>query len=240
MNDLDSDPDRRYARGELSREEWLRQRGPGRSTPSSVAGSFGTARGLSSHRRILLVVVVALVVISVVTAGLVWSLVGSFLSVGNPTYGTPELLNPSDLSALNASATTGMSFSSNDTLWLPSGPIHLVIYASPPEDDLRFVVQGLLNPAIHAVAGSRITVTLVNMDGDMYHNWGLTRSAPPYVAMPMMSPGTMMSTAMLSPATASGFWAQEAAFTAVGGSYWYLCTYPGHASDGMFGSFVVD
>ena len=155
-----------------------------------------------------------------------------------PSYGNVSQVSASGLGALNASATPGVADASNDTLWFSSSTVHLVVYAYPPTHDLSFMIQGLVSPTIHAKAGAHIEVTLVNLDPDMYHNWAIARYGPPYGSMSMMGPGMMMSTAMLDPATGSGFWCQSSAFTANSGTYWYLCQYPGHAAGGMYGSLV--
>ena len=92
---------------------------------------------------------------------------------------------------------------------------------------------------------TRVTVVAVNSDLDMYHTWTLSTNGPPYGSMPMMGSGgmmgsgSMMGTSMLGPASATGFWSQQFSFTASAGTYWYLCEVTGHASDGMYGGFVV-
>jgi len=232
--DQEREADERYARGEIDRDEWVRLRGSGPTAPATPASSPLPA----PRNRFLFEVAVVLVAVLVGIAAVFVYLRAS--SGTNPTYGTPQELTSADLSALNASATAGLSFASNDTLWFRPGTVAFVVYASPPAHDLTFVVQGMVNPTIHLAAGTRAAVTVVNLDSDMYHNWALTSRSPPYSSMPMMSSGTMMTMTMLGHASGGGYWSQAASFTPYAGSYWYLCQYPDHANEGMYGSFVVD
>ena len=190
-------------------------------------------------RRILLLILAVVLVAAGAAAGFLWSLAGPSPGTWSPAYGSARTLSASELASLNASATAGTAYAGNDSVWFSGGSVDLVVVLSPPEHDMTFIVQGLVNPTIHVRADARVTVTEVNLDPDMLHNWALTRTGPPYSSMPMMGPGAMMSMAMLSPPSGSSYWAETMSFTAVSGSYWYLCEYAGHAADGMYGSFVV-
>ncbi len=233
------DPDARYARGEITRDEWLRLRASAGSVPPASPAAVPAPPARAPGRRVLLVIAVVAVAAVVLTAMLLWTFGNPTLSGWSPSYGTVRELSVSDLSGLNASATVGAAFTANHTLWFHGGVIDLVVYASPPDHDMAFAVQGMGNPTIHMPAGTRVTITLVNADSGDYHNWALTRTAPPYGTMPMMGSSTMMAMSMLGPASASGFWSQALAFTTASGSYWYLCQYMTHAADGMYGGFVV-
>ncbi len=240
MNASPADPDRLYAGGAISREEWIRRRraGPTVRLPNvggEETGSRGYGRAGRVPRAWIALAGVALAAILVVWA------VAAGLGSGpaNTSYGAVDQLSPSQLESLNSTATHAAVDATNHTLWFPSGPVHLVVYASPPSHDMAFVVQGLVNPTIHVASGSRVSVTVVNMDPDMSHDWALGRNGPPFGYGSMMGSGMMMSTAMLDPASSSGYWCQASTFTAEPGQYWYLCTYPGHASSGMYGSFDV-
>lgn len=233
------DPDTRYARGEITRDEWLRLRGSSPGAPPASAPAAPRPPPSAPGRPVLLVAVVVVIAAVAIAAAFVWSLGNSPVSGWNLSYGTQQVMHSADLGTLNASATRGTAYAGNHTLWFVGGSMDLVVYASPPDHDMAFVVQGMANPTIHVPAGARVTVTMVNMDSGEYHNWALTRTAPPYGSMPMMGSGAMMSMTMLSPASASGFWSQAMSFTPAAGSYWYLCEYAGHAADGMYGGFVV-
>ncbi len=241
------DPDARYARGEITRDEWMRQRAssqggaPGPVPPSPPQPARPPARS----GRTLFLVVVAVVAIAVIGAFL-WSTTQSGLSAWNPTYAQPKQLQVSDLAALNASATRGQAFMGNNTLWFGSGAMTMVAYGSPADHDLTFVIQGMVNPTIHLRAGTRMTLVMVNMDSGMDHTWSLTTQAPPYSSSSgmmgsggMMS-GTMMGTNSLAPMSSMGMWSQQMSFTPQAGTYWYVCAVSNHAASGMYGQLVVD
>ena len=246
------DADHLYARGEISRDEWLRSRDPYPNARSLTSGEGNvTSPRPGRGRRVPLgligiagVVLAAILVIWAVAAGL-----GS--SPFQASYGSVSELSPSDLGALNASSTSGTAYAANNTLWFSASTVRLVIYASPSTHDLSYMIQGLVDPSIHARAGSHIEVTLVNMDPDMYHNWAVAQQGPPYGEYPKMGgggmkgggsgswgSGGMMSMAMIDTASGAGYCIQTASFTASSGTYWYLCDYPGHAADGMYGGMT--
>ncbi len=134
--------------------------------------------------------------------------------------------------------------------------------------DNVFVIYGLINPTLVVPRGSGVRLVIVNLDEDAYHNFVLTSLAPPYSYMPMQGmmwtnstswyPGMMMGggmmgggsssifavmTPMLSPADygrgGASFYASTFTLSVPGGSYWYTCTYPGHAQMGMYGKIIV-
>ncbi|MEK6987752.1 MAG: hypothetical protein AABX97_06630 [Candidatus Thermoplasmatota archaeon] len=239
MDDPTRDVDARYARGDISRDEWLRLRESAKTGTPATPPPHPPPPSKPGQNRPLLVAAVLVVAGIVLAAAFLLTMSPSGTNAMNPSYGTVRQLSVSDLATLNATATPGLAFESNHTLWLPRGSVNLVVYASPPIHHMDFVIQGMVNPTIHVAAGSRITVTVVNMDGDMYHNWALSARGPPFSSMPMMGSGTMMTMSMLGPAFSGGYWGQDMSFTASTGSSWYLCTVAGHASEGMFGSFVA-
>ena len=113
-----------------------------------------------------------------------------------------------------------------------------------------FVVYGLINPTLVIPAGATVHVTFVNLDDDMYHNFVITAVPPPYPynVMPYvgmyggMGPQMMLYMRWLPPADYKAGYAYgyEYTFTvAEPGTYWYLCTYPGHAEMGMYGKIIV-
>lgn len=240
MSDDARDPDHRYARGEISREEWARLRGSG--SAELTPGRPGMGWWSRDRRRPARPSLgwIALAAVSLAAVLVVWAVAGGLVGPrANTSYGTVTRISATEFSTLNSSATPGLAFVANDSIWFPSGMDRLVIYASPPDHDMSFLIQGLVNPTVHMDAGARIILTVVNLDPDMYHNWALSRSGPPFGTMSMMDSGMMMAMAMQSPASTQGYWSQSVSFTAETGNYWYLCTYPGHASSGMYGSFLV-
>ncbi len=243
MDDQSLDPDARYARGEITREEWMRLKNspPGGATASPVPGP-AVPRPRKPVGLAVFAIVVVVVVAAVVVAAFWWVAESGF-SGWNPTYAQPRQLQVSDLAALNASATRGHAFMANNTLWFGSGAMTLVVYASPADHDMTFVVQGMINPTIHMPTGARVTLTMVNMDSGEYHTWSVTTQAPPYISSGMMGggmmSGTMMGTSSLAPMSGMGMWSQQMGFTAQAGSYWYVCAVYNHAASGMYGHLVV-
>lgn len=245
MYDRGGNPDERYARGEVTREEWMRMKAPSQGgVPGSVPpGPSPPVRRPTGSGRTLFLVVVVVAAIAVVGAFL-WFTTQSGLSGWSPAYAQPKQLQGSDLATLNASATHGQAFTGNNTLWFASAAMTLVAYGSPADHDMTFVIQGMVNPTIHMPSGARMTLVMVNMDSGDYHTWSLTTQAPPYSSSGMMGSGgmmsgTMMGTSSLGPMSTMGMWSQQMSLTPQAGSYWYVCAVSNHAASGMYGQFLV-
>ncbi len=121
-----------------------------------------------------------------------------------------------------------------------------------------FVIYGLINPTLVIPKSTVIHLTVINLDNDMNHNLVVSSVDPPYPYMAMMSAmnGMMMSSnsqagvntgsspVMMTPflpPTNKGL-AHEYSYSLPLnqlGNMWYLCAYPGHAQDGMYGRIVV-
>ena len=104
-----------------------------------------------------------------------------------------------------------------------------------------FVMYGLMNPTIVVQKGTTVQFTVINLDNDVNHNLVISSVSPPYPYMAMMS--SMQSNGMMSflPPTNQGS-AHEYTYTLTldkSGNLWYLCTYPSHAQDGMYGKILV-
>ncbi len=244
MYDPRADADGRYARGEITREEWMRLKA---SSPGSAPAPGSPAlppspRPAVGSGRVLFVIAVVIVAVAVVAAFLLYANPSAFSS-WNATYAQPKQLQVSDLAALNASATKGEAFTGNNTLWFGSSAMTIVAYGSPADHDMAFVIQGMVNPTIHVRSGVRMTLTMANMDSGENHTWSLTAQAPPYSSSGMMGggmmSGTMMGTSSLGPMSSMGMWSQQMSLTPQAGSYWYVCAVSNHAASGMYGQFVV-
>lgn len=243
MHDPTADPDARYARGEITREEWMRLKAPspGNAPSPPAPAPMAPPRSAASAGRTLFLLVVAVVVIAVVAAFLLSVTQSGF--GWNPTYAEARQLQVGDLASLNASATQGRAFMGNNTLWFGMNAMTLVVYGSPSDHDMAFVVQGMVNPTVHLPTGAHVSLTMVNMDSGEYHTWSMTTRAPPYSSSGMMGggmmSGTMMGTSSLAPMSSQGMWSQQMGFTAQAGSYWYVCAVSNHAASGMYGQLVV-
>lgn len=153
---------------------------------------------------------------------------------------------------------------SNDTVELtaPNGVVDVEAFAMMPDmaENMTgmappayssgdvFVVDGLINPTlvIRSPGPVQLNLTLVNLDDDMYHNLVVTAEPPPYGYYPMsamMGQPSMRMIPFLPPANYSVGVAYYYSYSAAlpgPGTYWYLCTYPGHAQAGMYGEILVE
>ncbi|HEX9906956.1 MAG TPA: multicopper oxidase domain-containing protein [Thermoplasmata archaeon] len=228
------DLDAQFALGQIDIEEYRRRR-------DSVASVSRAKRGLPSKERHdqargIQIVAVALVILTVVTGFLLAARMSPSISV---SLSSPREMSQTDLDHL-MSATNSTIYASNNTIWVGASVTRLVFLAAPPEHDEIFVVNGLLNPTIHVSKGSKLTITVVNADPGMYHNLALTTRDPAYSSMPMMNHMGGPRTDMLSPSENSYYWIQDMAITEISsGQYWYLCEYPNHANEGMYGSVII-
>lgn len=226
--------DVQFALAEIDKEEHLRRRdaaaserqAKGRPPPKERDGSV---RWL----QIIAAVLVALVVVS------------GYLFVTRPSpslsvsRSSPERISKMDLDRMMLEANT-TTYATNNTIWVGAGVSRLVFVAAPPGHDEIFVINGLLNPTIHLSRGTQLTMTLTNADPSMYHNLALTTRDPPYSSMPMMSHMSGPRTSMLSASESGYYWVQDMSITVnFPSQFWYLCEYPGHAEDGMYGSLVI-
>jgi hypothetical protein len=145
--------------------------------------------------------------------------------------------------ALGSQVPTGARVTeAGNSIAFTSGTVRLVIVASSSGSDGTFRVAGLVNPRIIVPAGARIIIQLVNVGPDTAH--GLVVTAEDTVSpMPMMTAQPAFAGSALwflgSPMSA-GIHEGTLAFTATTpGTYQYLCPIPGHAREGMTGTFMV-
>lgn len=156
-------------------------------------------------------------------------------------------------------------YPSNDTIVFTGSDINLIVVAMMGDDAVNmtgeplppyahddvFVIYGLINPTLVIPVGAVVHVTFVNLDDDMYHNFIVTSVPPPYPynVMPYvgmysgyMGPGMMYIMHWLPPANYKAGYAYGYEYTFTinePGTYWYLCTYPGHAQEGMYGEIIA-
>lgn len=149
---------------------------------------------------------------------------------------------------------------SNDTAIINSSSVYITAYAMMGSMAVNvtghplpayssgdvFVIYGLINPTLIFVSGTqsvKLTITVVNLDNDMYHNFVITSTPPPYqymVVYGMMesSAGYMMP--YLPPTQGGSAYTYTYSVQLHGpAQQWYICTYPGHAEDGMYGEIIV-
>jgi rusticyanin len=125
-----------------------------------------------------------------------------------------------------------------------SAAVRLAVVTSPPGGpDETFRVAGMVNPTIVVPAGARVSIKVINADPGTAHGLVVTRSSATPSWMPMMTERPAFAGAalwFLGNPTRAGLHAGTLTFTAATpGTYRYLCAVPGHAQQGMTGSFVV-
>jgi rusticyanin len=164
---------------------------------------------------------------------------------GMPGYGsgTVATISPAAAAQLGAATPTGATLDRTANTITFTGPaVTIPVVASPPGgQDETFRIAGMTNPTIVVPAGTRVTLELANADEGMVHNWVLSSAEPPFGWTSMMEPVAFGAvTATLPEATSSAVPSATITFdAATAGRFAYLCTVPGHAEEGMFGSFVV-
>lgn len=119
--------------------------------------------------------------------------------------------------------------------------------APPPyaKDDV-FVIGDVIDPTLVFKAGTVLNVTSINLDGDMAHNFAIMSTPPPYPYMAMQGMmyggGVVAMMPVLPNDNEKAGYAYELSYQVTlsqPGTYWYVCTYPGHAQDGMYGKIIV-
>src|SRR5580658_4950985 len=109
--------------------------------------------------------------------------------------------------------------------------VRLTVLASPAGGpDETFRIAGLTDPAITVKTGTRVSIQVVNADPGTAQ--GLVITASPEF--------TGSAVWFLGDPTSAGMHAATLSFTAsTPGTYRYLCPVPGHAQEGMTGTFIV-
>jgi len=130
------------------------------------------------------------------------------------------------------------------TITFTSTTVHFSVLADPAGGpDETFRIAGLVNPTITVPAGAHVSIQVVNADQDTAHGLVVTASSAQDSWMPMMTAAPAFRGAalwFLGDPTAAGMHAGTLAFTAsTPGTYRYLCPVPGHAQQGMSGTFIV-
>ena len=120
--------------------------------------------------------------------------------------------------------------------------IKIVMFGGPENADEKFVIGGLVNPTIYVKEGTSINLELINKDEGMPHGIEITEAAPPYYYMTMMQGGIYPGSYVpVIPQAKNGRYpVANTNFKAnYKGEYYYICQYPGHAQNGMYGKIIV-
>lgn len=151
---------------------------------------------------------------------------------------------PADADALGKDRPAGSEIDrAANSITFTGREVQLAILAAPADGpDETFRLAGLTNPTIVVPSGAQVTLRLINADEGMPHNWLLTSDQGPFPYMVMMSTPAERDavTKTLAPATSKAMAATTISFRApAAGRYTYLCSVPGHAEEGMYGTFLV-
>jgi rusticyanin len=122
--------------------------------------------------------------------------------------------------------------------------VRLTILASPAGGpDETFRIAGMVNPVIVVKTGARVSIEVINADADTAHGLVITATAARSSWMPMVTARPAFAGSavwFLGNPTPAGMHAATLSFTAgAPGTYRYLCPVPGHAREGMTGTFTV-
>ncbi len=153
-------------------------------------------------------------------------------------------ISPADATRLGNAVPAGASRDrSANRLTFTTTSVRLVVLASPSMPAERFRIAGMVDPTVVVPVGAQVHVELVNADEDMAHGLVVTASGAASSWMPMMTAAPAFSGAalwFLGEETSAGMHTGKLSFSAVSpGTYQYLCPVPGHAQEGMAGTFVV-
>lgn len=116
--------------------------------------------------------------------------------------------------------------------------LDVTMLAGPKQAMMSFRVDLLTNPTLKIAKGTRLTLNVINIDDDMVHDLYLTSQPPPYPQMLQASP---VGTGHLAPYNGKQYSASVLILQATNpGTYYYVCTIPGHAKSGMYGKIIVE
>ena len=183
--------------------------------------------------------------------GRVGGIMGGTAMMGGPVSGSSmtgrgNTISAAGLSSLVSRGEQGATVDTvTNTVTYAGRSVSLVALASPHgKPNMTWEIDGLVNPTVSVAPGARVTVVLVNTDWGYMHGFELTTTQPPYPEMAMAGVADNFFLMPLLPRTekdtaTASYYTRSASFTAVAGTYHYLCPVPGHAAAGMFGTLVV-
>ena len=189
--------------------------------------------------------VVVMVIVLIVAAIYLWSPSGRIAAPASGELSQAQLNSINPYEPGNNVSVEGSTIYVNGSSTVPvlMGPMNTSSMYS-------FEIFGIMNPTIRVQEDSRLNFVAINIDNDSEHNFVLTSASPPYYYMSGMG-GRMMygygnDTGYLSmmqyiqPHTSGPYFYGNLSYSFDSpGTYWYLCTYPGHAENGMYGKIVV-
>jgi rusticyanin len=154
-------------------------------------------------------------------------------------------VNPAEATRLGHDAPVGATVDvAHNSVTFSGSSAHIVALASPSGGtDETFRIAGLVDPTIAVKTGTRVTIEVINADKDTSHGMVVTATRSNSSWMPMMTANPAFGGSavwFLGDPTSAGMHASTISFTASAhGTYKYLCPVPGHAQEGMVGTFRV-
>jgi rusticyanin len=154
-------------------------------------------------------------------------------------------VSPAQAARLGRQIPAGATVSSaRHSITFSGASVRFVVLASPaggPNETFR--IAGMVDPVVVVKPGARVSIQVVNADPDTAQGLVITASGAGSPRMPMLtaSPAfTGSAVWFLGNPTSAGMHAATLSFTAsTPGTYRYLCPVPGHAQEGMTGTFTV-
>jgi rusticyanin len=175
----------------------------------------------------------------ILSCGLLLALAGNGFAATSPfslVTATPKTLTPAALTAAQQTATHGQASADKKALTFRQKIVRLMIVSGPASDMLSYRIDGLRNPKLIVPRGATLHALFVNTDDDMLHNLRFTLQGPPFK-------GTVkaVGTANLPHKSEEAYHAEDLTLRMPthAGTYTYLCTVPGHAPGGMYGTLIV-
>jgi rusticyanin len=154
-------------------------------------------------------------------------------------------ISPAQVARLGRQIPAGATVSrAQHSITFSGTTVRLVVLASPAGDpDETFRMAGMVNPAVVVKVDARVSIEVINADPDTAQGLVITASGIRSAQMPMLtaSPAFAGSAVwFLGNPTSAGMHAATLSFTArTPGTYRYLSPVPGHAQQGMTGTFTV-
>ncbi len=147
-----------------------------------------------------------------------------------------KTLSASQVAALDKTATSGLVSADKKSLTFRQKTVHLVVHSGPDNDMLSYRIMGLRNPTLVVPAGTTLKALFINTDDDMMHNLRFTVQKPPF-----KGPVKSIGTTNLPHKSETAYHAEDLTMQVPtrAGTYTYLCTVPGHAAGGMYGTLIV-
>lgn len=126
-----------------------------------------------------------------------------------------------------------------NTLTFSGSEIHILALAGPEGAMLSYKIAGLTNPTLRVLVGSRIQLTVVNIDDDMSHDLVIWHPRGSFPVQPEIPPQALR-THSLTQRHGQASQAEVLVIQALRpGSYEYFCSTRGHAKGGMHGLIDV-